>query len=198
MDDAIKTFDLLGAGSIAQPHNKMISESKGIRTSSGADEVGHNVTVVHRAADQLEGHERIAFSLENRTGELLRVHTHSPLETNISSSQTTLVYLKHMHLMPLSFPATETAIKNLESVEVPFRGDQNVTSYRQTLETVASREIDFQIPGFRWVRAVSFDKIGKVNSTTLTSVLFQKFSNLPILYCIAKAFLASYSSLTSR
>jgi len=161
MDDAIKTLDLLRAGSITQLHNKRISESKGFRTSSGAYEGCHNVTVVHRAAEQLEGNERIAFSLENRTGELLRVHTHSPLEADISSSETTVVYLKHMHLMPLSFPATETAIKNLKSVEVPFKGDQNVTSYRRTLDTVTSHEVDFQIPGFRWVRAVSFDKTGK-------------------------------------
>ena len=119
------------------------------------------MTVVHRTAEQLEGNKRIAFSLENRTGELLRVHTHSPLDTDIQSSRTTVVYLKHMHLMPLSFPATETAIKNLKSVEVPFKEDQNATSYRQTLDTVTSHEVDFQIPGFRWVRAVSFDKTGK-------------------------------------
>ena len=161
MDDAIKTFDLLGAGSITQVHKKRITESKGFRTSSGAYGGCHNVTVVHRTAEQLEGNERIAFSLENRTGELLRVHTHSPPEADISSSQTTVVYLKHIHLMPLSFPATETAIKNLKSVEVPFKGDQNATSYRQTLDTVTSHEVDFQIPGFRWVRAVSFDKTGK-------------------------------------
>jgi hypothetical protein len=161
MDDAIKTSDLLGAGSITQVHKKRITESKGFRTSSGVYGGCHNVTVVHRAAEQLEGNERIAFSLENRTGELLRVHTHSPPEADISSSQTTVVYLKHIHLMPLSFPATETAIKNLKSVEVPFKGDQNATSYRQTLDTVTSHEVDFQIPGFRWVRAVSFDKTGK-------------------------------------
>ena len=161
MDDAIKTFDLFRAG---QLHNKRhTSDSKGVKTSSAVDERGHNVAVLHRAAEQLEGNERIAFSLENRTGELLRVHSHSPLETDVSCtcSQTTVVYLKHRTIMPLSFPATKTAIKNLQPVEVPFKGDQNVTSYRQKLEAVSSREIDFQIPGFRWVRAVSFDKTGK-------------------------------------
>jgi hypothetical protein len=121
------------------------------------DERGRNVTVLHRVAEPLEGNERIAYSMENRTGELLRVH----LETEISSSQTTVVYLKHMHLIPLSFPATETVIKNLEIVEAPFKGDQNIASYRQKLKNVACHEIDFQIPGFRWVRAVSFDKTGK-------------------------------------
>jgi hypothetical protein len=158
MDDAIKTYELFRARSVTQQQNMRILNGIDIRTSSLEDERGRNVTVLHRFAEHLEGNGRIAFSLENCTGELLRVHTHSPVE--ISSCQITVVYLNHMQLMPLSFPATETVIKNLENIEVPFEGDQNVSSFRQK-KNVASHEIDFQIPGFRWVRAVSFDKTGK-------------------------------------
>jgi hypothetical protein len=116
LDDAINTFGRFLPGRLGHT-----SDTKSFSTSSGADERSHNVTVIHRAAKQLEKNERIAFSLENRTGELLRVHTHSPIETDTSSSQTTVVYLNHLHLMPLDFPATETAVKNLQSVEIPFK-----------------------------------------------------------------------------
>jgi hypothetical protein len=156
MDDAIKTYELFRAGSITQQHNLRNVNGMDIRTSSAEDERGRDVTVIHRFAEHLEGSGRVAFSLENCTGELLRVQTRTPHETEIS-----IVYLNHTRLMPLSFPATQTAIKNLENVEVPFKGDQNVSQFRQKLKNVASHEIDFQIPGFRWVRGVSFDKTGK-------------------------------------
>ena len=63
----------------------------------------------------------------------------------------------------LSFPATETVIKNLVSVEVPLKGDQNVlpSSHKKRRHVTTSHNIDLQLPGFRWVRNISFDKAGK-------------------------------------
>lgn len=159
LDDAIKSFYLLQSGSLIQhPKKHPISDNERFSTASAADEWGRKVTVLHRAAEQLGENERVAFSLENRTGELLRIHTHSPLETDTTNSQATVVYLNHLNIMSLDFPATETAIKNLQSVEVPFKGDKNNKTHFHEL---TSHEIDFQIPAFRWVRAVSFDKTGK-------------------------------------
>jgi len=133
-----------------------------IGNSVSTDERGHNLTVLHSSAEEVKDNKRIAFSLKNSTGERVRVHAHSALEKDISSCQTTIAYLDHLHLMPLSFPATETVIKNLQPVEVPFKGDQNITSHHQRRNRTAnSHEIDLQIPGFRWVRGINFDKTGK-------------------------------------
>ena len=57
---------------------------------------GHNLTVYHNTAELLDDNERVAFTLKNRTGERVRIHTHTALETDISSSQTTIAYLHHM------------------------------------------------------------------------------------------------------
>jgi len=164
LDDAAKTFDLFRSESTStntkapQP-TKWESSNSGIVESVEADDMGRNLTVIHSPAEQLDGNERIAYSLKNTTGERLRVHAHSSLQTNISNSQTTITYLDNLRLMPLSFPATETAMKNLRSVEVPFKGDQNINS--QQSKTSTSHEIDFQVPGFQWVRDISFDLSGK-------------------------------------
>ena len=166
MDDAAKTFDLFRSGStstatvLIKRHN---SSDPGTVKSIEADERGRNLTVIHSSAEKLDDNERVSFSLKNTTGERMRIHTHSALETDLSSSHTTIAYLDHLHLMPLSFPATSTVIKNLKSFEVPYKGDQNITShyYQKRNKAVTSHEVDLQVPGFRWVRDISFDKTGK-------------------------------------
>ena len=95
------------------------SSSRSILTN----EKGHNLTVLHSSAQNLEDTERVAFSLRNNTGECVRIHTHAALETELSSSQTVIGYLDHLHTTGLSFPATETKIKNLHAVEVPMEGE---------------------------------------------------------------------------
>ena len=101
--------------------------------------------------------------MRNSTGERIRIHVQSAREIDIQQQNTTVAYLDYMHLMPLSFPATHTIIRNLRAVEVPFKGDQNVGIYHQERQgnAVLNHEIDIQIPSYRWTRGVSLHRTGK-------------------------------------
>ena len=169
MDDALKTFDLFfKSGSLDDKLTpvltKRLSSGPGVVKTMVADtRGGHNLTVIHSPADQVDDSERTAFSLKNTTGEQVRIHTHSAIESNIAKSQTTIMYLDHLQLMPLSFPATETVIKDLQAVEVLCKGDLNksLSLHHSQLDIATSHDIDLQIPGFQWVRNISFDLTGK-------------------------------------
>lgn len=167
IDDAIDTIALFfleknsenTAESDVRPDRSRPQTS--IATTVTRDDSGHKLTVVHKSPEMLNEQERVAFSLKNFSGQRIRVHTQSDLEAELSSSKTTVMYLDHNHLMPVSFPATETVIKNLEPVEVPFEGDQNITSQQKQLIVPKNHSIDIQVPGFKWTRGISLDKMGK-------------------------------------
>eukprot|EP00985_Skeletonema_marinoi_P012126 scaffold5803_cov164-Skeletonema_marinoi.AAC.2 len=167
IDDAIDTFGVFLLEKNSEystqkylPLNRSRSQTT-IATTVTRDESGHKLTVLHKFPETLNEQERIAFSLKNFSGQRIRVHTQSDLEAELSSSKTTVIYLDHNHLMPVSFPATETVIKNLEPVEVPFEGDQNITAHKTQLIVPRNHSIDIQVPGFKWARDISLDKIGK-------------------------------------
>jgi hypothetical protein len=166
IDDAIDTFGrvLLKKNSEYPAHqhppNKIRSQIT-IATTVTRDESGHELTVLHKFPETMNEKERIAFSFRNLSGQRIRVHTQSDLEAELSSSKTTVMYLDHNYLMPVSFPATETVIKNLQPVEVPFEGDQNISAHQKQFTVSRNHSIDIQVPGFRWARDISFDKIGK-------------------------------------
>eukprot|EP00986_Skeletonema_menzelii_P013164 scaffold7491_cov142-Skeletonema_menzelii.AAC.15 len=165
IDDAIDTLGIsfleknYGKAAKDVPPNR--SRPQIIATTVSEDESGHKLTVLHKSPETLTEQERIAFSLKNFSGQRIRVHTQSDLEAELSSSKTTVIYLDHNQLMPVSFPATETVIKNLEPVEVPFKGDQNITAQKKQLIVPRNHSIDIQVPGFKWARDISLDKMGK-------------------------------------
>ena len=165
IDDAIDTFRtfLLGENSEC-PAQHLPNKSRPqttIATTVTTDESGQKLTVLHKFPETLNEQERVAFSLKNFSGQRIRVHTQSDLEAEISSSKTAVMYLDHNSLMPVSFPATETVIKNLQPVEVPFEDDQNITTHQKQFTLPRNHSIDIQVPGFRWARDISLDKIGK-------------------------------------
>lgn len=161
IDDAVKTYERSqGSTSTMGKHSKRRSlDSKALNEVYSVDRVNH-INFHHEFAEQLHENERVAFSLKNSTGERVRVHTHSDLESD-KSTTATISYLDHLNLMPLSFPATETVISNMRSLELPFKGDQNIATNRLRANTVIDLEIDLQVPGFRWLRKISFNKPGK-------------------------------------
>lgn len=161
IDDAVKTYERSRGGTSARgEHSKRRSlDSKDLKGVYSVDRVNH-IYFHHQLAEQLHENERVAFSLKNSTGERVRVHTHSDLES-VNSSTAIVSYLDHLKLMPLSFPATETVISNMRSLELPFKGDQNIATNRLRAKTVIDLEIDLQVPGFRWLRKISFNKPGK-------------------------------------
>jgi hypothetical protein len=138
--------------------SRRMSDSE-IAKQLSADDRVHNYTFRHRIAEQLNEHDRVAFSLKNSTGDLVRVHEHTASDARLAPI--TIFYLEHSHLMPVQFPATESVINNLRSLELPFQGDQKVTYNQRRLKSVIDLEIDVQVPGFRWVKNISFDKSGK-------------------------------------
>ena len=167
IDDAIDTFDLFflekndeNAARSDVPSSRIIPQTT-IATTVTRDESGHTLTVLHKSPETLTEQERIAFSLKNFSGQRIRVHTQSDLEAELSSSKTTVMYLDHNQLMPVSFPATETVIKNLAPVEVPVKGDQNITAHKKQFVVPRNHSIDIQVPGFKWARDISLDKMGK-------------------------------------
>lgn len=150
IDDAVDTFEGFWSGSVDTAPKKRHSQSSEVVKSVSFDQLHRSLTVFHSSAEQLDETERVAFSFKNLTGQRIRVHTQSALETDISSSKTTITYLDHLQLMHLSFPATISVIKNLESVEVPFKGDQNLVVTQKTRDKgTMNHVIDIQIPGFR-------------------------------------------------
>ena len=190
IDDAINGFELFQQQKTTpKPRNnvpRLVSQSNQSFTTSTKERLGPNsLTVVHNEANLIRETERVrehanlcrisrskltmffrlqvAYSLRNNTGERIRIHVQSAHEIDIQQHTTTVAYLDYMQLMPLSFPATHTIIRNLRTVEVPFRGDQNVGSYHQARQdnAVSNHEVDIQIPSYRWTRGVSLDRTGK-------------------------------------
>jgi len=157
IDDAVKTMELSRAANSRDAVTKRRSVDSGIAKSFTAYDRVNNFTFRHRPAEQLYEDERVAFSLKNITGDRVRVHTQSAGK----STTATISYLDHSDLMPLRFPATKTVINNLQSLELPFKGDQNISSTHERVKTVIDLKIDLQVPGFRWVRRISLDKPGK-------------------------------------
>ena len=161
IDDAIGSFSLDNSEDSSKTSPKGNRSQEIVAQIVTKDESGHKLTVLHKIPESLNEQERVAFSLRNLSGQRIRVHTQSDLEAELSSSKTTVMYLDHSQLMPVSFPATETVIKNLEPVEVPFEGDQNITSQHKQFTVSRNHSVDVQVPGFLWARGISLDRMGK-------------------------------------
>lgn len=169
LDDAVETFEMFWSkASNQRGHRTQVKKRHSlgclVATSTSNDPrlPSSSLTVYHSPAEELQDTERVAFSFKNHTGQRIRVHTHSTFEADPSNSKTTLFYLDHLQLMPLSFPATISVIKNMASTEVPIKGDQDVQMISKKQQGVSrSHVIDVQIPGFRWVRGISIEDTGK-------------------------------------
>lgn len=118
--------------------------------------------VIHRVPAPLQENDRVAFSLTNNTGEKMRIHqAYEASQKALPGPSTSVAYLDNMLSLKLAFPATKTLVKNLELVEVNFekeRGDLADTS-RRLIDS--SHTVDVQIPGFKWVKRISADAVGK-------------------------------------
>jgi hypothetical protein len=117
--------------------------------------------ILHTQAEQIKEQERRAFALKNNTGQQIRVHALSSIETNLSGSsgnrRTTIYYLDHTKTMPLFFPATLTAIRNLKPIEIPIEYQNHSGKDKPSNQHM----IDIQIPGFQWLHGVSIEETGR-------------------------------------
>jgi len=137
--------------------------------------------IVHHIPSRLAENDRVAFSLTNHTGERLRIH--QSFERGGKSAPTTprtrITYVEDALSAKLEFPATISVVRNLEVIEESFErgGSVLATSAHGQRERLAtsgtgadglsrihidsSHTIDLQIPGFRWLKDMSVDAVGK-------------------------------------
>ena len=141
--------------------------------------------IMHHIPSPLAENDRVAFSLTNHTGERLRIH--QSLGGSTASDQhvttnprTRITYVEDALSAKLEFPATISVVRNLQVMEELFENDgaMSVASTKRgqhrrlgsggtgtdggsRIHIDASHTIDVQIPGFRWLRGMSVDAVGK-------------------------------------
>eukprot|EP00804_Cyclotella_cryptica_P020229 CCRYP_010930-RC/>CCRYP_010930-RC protein AED:0.04 eAED:0.04 QI:95/1/1/1/0.91/0.91/24/65/5640 len=155
IDDARDTFEMFLSSDPCMNYTR-----QNVREST-LIECLHSTDILHACAEHIKEQERRAFALKNSTGQQIRVHTLSSIEKTLSGSssnrRSTIYYLDHSKTMPLFFPATFTAIRNLKPIEIPIE-DRNPSGN----DTPSNQHvIDIQIPGFQWLHGVSIEETGR-------------------------------------
>ena len=141
--------------------------------------------IMHHIPSPLAENDRVAFSLTNRTGERLRIHQSLGGSTASdqfvpTSPRTRITYVEDALSAKLEFPATISVVRNLQVIEESFENDGAMTAastkrgqHRRLgsggtgtdggsrIHIDASHIIDVQIPGFRWLKGMSVDAVGK-------------------------------------
>ena len=128
--------------------------------------------IMHHIPSPLAENDRVAFSLTNRTGERLRIHqslggsTTSDQNDVTSNPRTRITYIEDALSAKLEFPATISVVRNLQVMEESFENDGGMSAASNMrdgsrIHIDASHTIDVQIPGFRWLRGMSVDAVGK-------------------------------------
>uniref|UniRef100_A0A7S4MN01 C2 domain-containing protein n=1 Tax=Odontella aurita TaxID=265563 RepID=A0A7S4MN01_9STRA len=172
LDDTIESFTSLAdgvfgltdfdGGSNFKYEEEQNAQSASLRGIFLEEEVdgsnGCHVRVGHRVPRPLKSGSRVAFSLSNRTGEVIRLHRQSEFPRSSPSMRATLSYVHHGDAAKLSFPATESVVKNLRVVEVMF---EQSSGGKGTKRLDARRAVDVQVPGFKWVKGISVGATGK-------------------------------------
>jgi hypothetical protein len=118
------------------------------------------IQVEHRIPGKSSALERTAFSLQNHTGQRIRIHQQYTDSESESEGVSRITYLQPAESTSLDFKATVSIICNLHIMEVPFPGLPNGT---REAGYVVSKEhtVDIQIPGFKWLTGVSVDELGR-------------------------------------
>ena len=143
--------------------------------------------IMHHIPSPLAENDRVAFSLTNHTGERLRIHQsfggstatafdHDAVPTN---PRARITYVEDALSAKLEFPATISVVRNLEVIEEAFERDgamggaskhgrhrrlesgRTGAGERSRIHIDSSHTIDVQIPGFRWLKDMSVDAVGK-------------------------------------
>ena len=115
---------------------------------------GENTRTSHSKKRLLNECDRVAFSLKNESGELVRYHQRS----HCQSRSLDLFYVENGERVQLDFEPIETVIMNLAVVERPitFSGNTTVPVDRRR----SGHKIDVQIAGYNFIPNISIDKLG--------------------------------------
>lgn len=122
---------------------------------------GRGLSVLHETPRPLKHDDRVAFSLRNMTGQMVRLHQRADTLKELGSDKPTIVtYLHQAESVGLTFAATISVIKNLSIEEVPYPGFQNSQRSNHNQGSL-NQALDLQVPGFRWMQGVKVDTFGR-------------------------------------
>ncbi|KAL7570167.1 hypothetical protein ACA910_020005 [Epithemia clementina (nom. ined.)] len=142
------------------------------RVASSEDYQG--LCVVHEFPRTLSHGDRVAFSLKNMTGQYLRAYRPNSGD-NQTSETATLCYVENETATRLLFQPSVSMVSNMQIVEVDYPGLENSPSHSSG-GSGSVHELDIQIPGFQWMRAVKIDNFGRhfVSLTPRSRVLRER------------------------
>lgn len=128
--------------------------------------------IIQEMVTPLDKDDRVPFSLQNMTGQKIRVYR---IDDEMTTTSAVVTYLEQSHSTKLSFLPSISTVRNMSVVEVSYPGLPN--SPRQThlvhdqfsynrkacgqRDIDSVQEVDAQLPGFRWLRGIKVDIFGR-------------------------------------
>jgi hypothetical protein len=122
-----------------------------------------SVAIAHSKPSPLGDSDRVAFSLKNMTGQMLRAYRigGSPTQMAEEKEKASLSYLDNCEAIELSLLPSVSLVRNLGIVEVEYPGLENSPRAMWQREVGTSHQIDIQVPGFSWIRSLMVDQFGR-------------------------------------
>ena len=124
------------------------------------EEVG-DVSVAHTRPSLLSATDRVAFSLKNMTGQMIRAFRIGGSAGLSEKGRIAMNYLDSFEAIELSLLPSVSLVKNLGIVEVEYPGVENSPRSGWQDEIGTSHQIDLQLPGFCWIRDLKIDHFGR-------------------------------------
>eukprot|EP00980_Cylindrotheca_fusiformis_P021401 scaffold8259_cov143-Cylindrotheca_fusiformis.AAC.19 len=121
---------------------------------------GSDLSVLHETPKPLKQDDRVAFSLRNMTGQMVRLHQRADGAHKMGSEPAIITYLHQAESVGLTFASTISIVKNLSIEEVPYPGFQNSQRSNHNQGSL-NQTLDLQVPGFRWIQGVKVDTFGR-------------------------------------
>ena len=138
-------------------HRRMSTQNRpGIEYSEDFD----TMSIIHRRPAPLQETDRVAFSLKNMTGQMVRTFRIGGSSLT-AESRSVVNYLDNSEAIKLSLLPSVSLIKNLGIVEVQYPGLENSPRSSFDDEIGTSHQLDLQIPGFAWIRNLKIDQFGR-------------------------------------
>jgi hypothetical protein len=160
IDDCYDTFSSI-VSNISQTDKTHQRSSSQTRNFKDEMEEFQDETAVHRRPVTLRDTDRVAFSLKNVTGQMIRTYRIGGAKGTADSDSVTVNYLDNAEAIELSLLPSVSLVKNLGVVEVQYPGLENSPHSALTDEIGESHQLDLQIPGFAWIRNLKIDQFGR-------------------------------------
>lgn len=135
-----------------------------------------NVSVAHTRPARLGDADRVAYSLKNMTGQMIRVFRNGGSAVSVEEGTAVINYLDNTEAVELTLLPSVSLVKNLGIVEVEYPGLENSPRSSWQDEIGGSHQIDLQLPGFSWIRNLRIDHFGRrfVDLSPRSNILKEK------------------------